>query len=75
VLRFEREEEYAMAGLDRLDPERHRQHGYGHCDTDIWDIAAVTSFFNISNRMAAATDMMPNAEVPSPSPLWRQYFV
>lgn len=29
-------------------------------DRDIWDIAAVTSFFNMSNRMASAVDMRPN---------------
>lgn len=27
---------------------------------DIWDVAAVTAFFNMSNRVAAATDMRPN---------------
>jgi uncharacterized peroxidase-related enzyme len=30
-------------------------------DRDIWDIAAVAGFFNMSNRMAFATDMRPNA--------------
>ncbi len=34
----------------------------GFSDRDIWDIAAVASFYNMSNRMAAATDMRPNAE-------------
>ena len=29
-------------------------------DRDIWDIAAVASFFNMSNRVASATDMRPN---------------
>jgi uncharacterized peroxidase-related enzyme len=28
----------------------------------IWDIAAVTAFFNMSNRVATAVDMMPNRE-------------
>ncbi|MCY6383217.1 peroxidase-related enzyme [Hoeflea prorocentri] len=32
----------------------------GFSDRDIWDIAATASFFNMSNRMAAATDMRPN---------------
>jgi uncharacterized peroxidase-related enzyme len=31
-------------------------------DRDIWDIAAVASFFNMSNRMASAVDMRPNHE-------------
>jgi uncharacterized peroxidase-related enzyme len=29
---------------------------------DIWDIGAVASFYNMSNRMASAVDMRPNAE-------------
>jgi uncharacterized peroxidase-related enzyme len=32
----------------------------GFSDRDVWDIAAVTGFFNMSNRIAAATDMRPN---------------
>ncbi len=34
----------------------------GFDDRAIWDIAAVASFFNMTNRMAAASDMRPNAE-------------
>ena len=34
----------------------------GFSERDIWDIAAVAGFFNMSNRLAAAVDMMPNAE-------------
>ncbi len=34
----------------------------GFCDRDIWDISAVASFFNMSNRMASAVDMRPNPE-------------
>jgi uncharacterized peroxidase-related enzyme len=33
----------------------------GFSDRDIWDIAAVAGFFNMSNRVAAATDMRPNS--------------
>ncbi|WP_443266051.1 peroxidase-related enzyme [Xanthobacter sp. NM-25] len=32
----------------------------GFSERDIWDIGAVTGFFNMSNRIAAATDMRPN---------------
>ena len=32
----------------------------GFADRDIWDIAAVAGFFNMSNRVASATDMRPN---------------
>lgn len=34
----------------------------GFSDRDIWDISAVAAFFNMSNRVAAATDMRPNPE-------------
>jgi uncharacterized peroxidase-related enzyme len=34
----------------------------GFTERDIWDIAAVASFFNMSNRMASAVDMRPNGE-------------
>lgn len=34
----------------------------GFSDRDIWDIAAVTGFFNMTNRMASAVDMQPNPE-------------
>jgi uncharacterized peroxidase-related enzyme len=42
------------------DREALRQAGFS--DRDIWDIAAVASFFNMSNRMASAVDMRPNRE-------------
>jgi uncharacterized peroxidase-related enzyme len=35
-----------------------RRHGFS--ERDIWDIAAVAAFFNMTNRVAAATDMRPN---------------
>lgn len=34
----------------------------GFSDRDIWDIANVAGFFNMTNRVASATDMRPNAE-------------
>jgi uncharacterized peroxidase-related enzyme len=34
----------------------------GFDERAIWDIASVTAFFNLSNRMANAVDMMPNRE-------------
>lgn len=42
--------------------DRERLRGAGFSDRDIWDIAAVASFYNMSNRMASATDMRPNPE-------------
>ncbi|MDB5838851.1 MAG: Alkylhydroperoxidase AhpD core:Uncharacterized peroxidase-related protein [Herminiimonas sp.] len=37
-------------------------HGYGFDDEDIWDIAAITAFFGLSNRMANVISMRPNDE-------------
>jgi uncharacterized peroxidase-related enzyme len=35
---------------------------HGFDDEDAWDIAAITAFFGLSNRIANVTGMMPNAE-------------
>lgn len=42
--------------------EKHRDalRQVGFTDRDIWDIAATAGFFNMSNRVASATDMRPN---------------
>ena len=37
-------------------------HAHGFDDEDIWDIAAITAFFGLSNRIASFSNMMPNAE-------------
>lgn len=37
-----------------------RDHGF--TDEDIWDIAGITAFFGLSNRMANFTSMRPNDE-------------
>ncbi|NDW43867.1 peroxidase-related enzyme [Ruegeria sp. PrR005] len=37
-------------------------HRHGFSDEDIWDIAGVTAFFGLSNRMANFTSMRPNDE-------------
>jgi len=34
----------------------------GLSDEEIWDVGSVTSFFNLSNRMASMADMRPNDE-------------
>src|SRR5260221_14137068 len=34
----------------------------GFADEDIWDIAAISALFALSNRMASFTDMRPNEE-------------
>ena len=45
--------------IEEEDRERLRVAGF--TARDIWDIAAVAGFFNMSNRVASATDMRPNA--------------
>lgn len=42
------------------DLEVLRTHGFS--DDDIWDIAGITAFFGLSNRMANFTSMRPNDE-------------
>lgn len=37
-------------------------HVHGFTDEDIWDIAAITAFFGLSNRMASFSGMMANPE-------------
>ncbi len=44
--------------VEEADREALRKVGF--TDRDIWDIAAVAGFFNMSNRVASATDMRPN---------------
>jgi uncharacterized peroxidase-related enzyme len=50
-----RSHEIADADFEALHP-----HGFD--DEDIWDIAAITAFFGLSNRMASFSDMLPNPE-------------
>ena len=54
------EESYKIEEIDR---QTLRDNGYS--DQDIWDIASIASFFNMSNRMASAIDMRPNVEYHS----------
>ena len=46
--------------ISEADYEALREHGFS--DEDIWDIAGVTAFFGLSNRMANFTSMRPNTE-------------
>ncbi len=45
--------------VEEADREALRRAGFDA--RDIWDIGATASFFNMSNRMASAVDMRPNA--------------
>jgi uncharacterized peroxidase-related enzyme len=42
------------------ESDRAHLRGAGFSDRDIWDIAAVAAFYNMTNRLASATDMRPN---------------
>ena len=44
------------------DADRDGLRAVGLTEMDIFDLAETVAFFNLSNRMASATDMMPNHE-------------
>jgi len=44
------------------EPDRQALRDAGFSDRDIWDIANVAGFFNMTNRVASATAMWPNEE-------------
>jgi uncharacterized peroxidase-related enzyme len=46
--------------VDEADYAALREHGFD--DEDAWDIAAITAFFGMSNRLASAAGMKPNDE-------------
>ena len=48
----------ASATIEEADRQALRHVGF--TDQDIWDIANVAGFFNMTNRVASATDMRPN---------------
>ncbi|MEX0366096.1 MAG: peroxidase-related enzyme [Ruegeria sp.] len=50
------------ASAEIEEPDRQRLRDVGFTDRDIWDIANVAGFFNMSNRVASATAMVPNDE-------------
>ena len=53
-------EKVTLASATVVEADRDALRAVGFSDRDIWDIAAVTGFFNMSNRVASATDMRPN---------------
>ena len=52
----------ATASHEIGEADREALRAAGFADRDIWDIAAVAGFFAMSNRMASAVDLRPNAE-------------
>ena len=53
-------EKMTKASAEITEDDRNALRVIGFSDRDIWDIASVTGFFNMTNRMASATDMRPN---------------
>ena len=44
------------------EQDRQGLRNVGFSDKDIWDIANIAGFFNMTNRVASAVDMLPNKE-------------
>lgn len=51
------------AAMDEADRQALRDGGLS--ENEIWDVAAVASFFNMTNKMASAVEMEPNSEYHS----------
>ena len=55
-----RTEKITKASAEVIEADRQALRDVGFSDRDIWDIASVAAFFNMTNRVASATDMRPN---------------
>jgi uncharacterized peroxidase-related enzyme len=55
-------EKVTKASHEVVEADRQALRDAGFSDRDIWDIANVTGFYNMSNRAASAVDMRPNDE-------------
>ncbi|MEZ5777544.1 MAG: peroxidase-related enzyme [Paracoccaceae bacterium] len=60
MLEFAEKLTLASSKIDESDRQALRDAGFS--ERDIWDIASVTGFFNMTNRVASATAMEPNPE-------------
>ena len=60
MLAFAEKVTLASATIEESDREALRAHGLS--ERDIWDLANVAGFFNMSNRVASATAMQPNPD-------------
>ncbi len=58
MLEFAEKVTVSSAKTTEADRDALRQVGFS--DRDIWDIASLIGFYNMSNRIASATDMRPN---------------
>lgn len=53
-------EKMTKASAEIMEQDRQALRDAGFTDRDIWDIANVAGFFNMTNRVASALDMRPN---------------
>lgn len=60
MLHFAEKMTKSSSEIAEFDREALRDAGFS--ERDIWDIANVAGFFNMTNRVASATDMRPNDE-------------
>ena len=60
MLEFAEKVTKASATVEEADRQALRDVGFS--DRDIWDIANVVGFFNMTNRVASATGMQPNPD-------------
>jgi len=60
MLEFAEKLTLASSKVEEADRQALRDAGFS--DRDVWDIASVTGFFNMTNRVASATGMEPNPE-------------
>lgn len=60
MLEFAEKVTTQSAKITEADRQALRDAGFS--DRDIWDIASVAGFYNMTNRVASATDMRPNPE-------------
>lgn len=58
MLKFAEKLTKASSEIEESDRQALREAGFS--DRDIWDIASVTGFYNMTNRQASATGMVPN---------------
>lgn len=55
-------EKITLASATISEDDRATLRAHGLTDRDIWDLSNVAAFFNMSNRVASATAMVPNVE-------------
>ncbi|MCE0505613.1 MULTISPECIES: peroxidase-related enzyme [unclassified Roseivivax] len=53
-------EKVTKTSAEVVEADREALRSVGFSDRDIWDIVNVAGFFNMTNRVASATDMRPN---------------